>query len=225
MIGSRVGRRTPSSCLCATIALALLWSTSPLEAQPKSPVAIVERAPDDLSVKELQYLQVGTKISLGAQSTIVIGYLTSCLRETITGGAIEIGEISSNVSGGTVFREEVKCDADYGEVVDLEASESGAIVFRNLGKNSTTKTIYSTTPLFTLPPEHGDQQIEIFPKDRPDLAFVLKPVGSVLDLAVLRTSLTPGSSYEARAGPLSRSFSIESKSKEGGPLLGRLVVF
>ena len=82
----------------------------PAAAQQSLPAAVVEDAPDDLSVMAFDYLWQGDVITLGGGQELVLGYLGSCMRETVVGGKVEIGKDASRVEGGSVVREAVECD-------------------------------------------------------------------------------------------------------------------
>jgi hypothetical protein len=46
-----------------------------------------------------------------------------------------------------------------------------------------------------------------------------------VDLAPLGITLTPGGLYQARAAGRGITFKIDSSASDGGPLLGRLLLF
>jgi hypothetical protein len=74
-------------------------------------VALVESS-NSPAVELMDYLQAGQIIRLNAHETIVISYMRSCVRETITGGTVSIGTDSSEVHSGKVTRVRVACDRD-----------------------------------------------------------------------------------------------------------------
>jgi hypothetical protein len=74
-------------------------------------VALVESLTDNLSgVALMDYVRAGQVIRLGPQQTIVLSYMASCVRETITGGTITIGTQRSEVKSGDVQRSDGRCD-------------------------------------------------------------------------------------------------------------------
>jgi hypothetical protein len=90
-----------------SIPTAFLTTTSlfMLAASPQSPVALIEDiAGNPPDIQFMDYVQPGQVINLGAQDTIVLGYLKSCWRETITGGTVTVGQERSDVKGGMVER-------------------------------------------------------------------------------------------------------------------------
>ena len=69
---------------------ALLLSTSGFAAG--APVALVEDVTGAPGVEFMDYVEVGKIIPLNAQDSVVLDYLYSCVRETITGGVITVGK-------------------------------------------------------------------------------------------------------------------------------------
>jgi len=63
----------------------------------------------------MDYVQAGQVIRLGPHDTIVLSYISSCLRETITGGTVTVGTDWSEVQSGEVRRMRGQCDV--GKVV------------------------------------------------------------------------------------------------------------
>ena len=57
----------------------------------------------------MDYVRAGQIIRLGPRDTIVLTYMSSCLRETITGGVITIGTDWSGVQSGEVQRLPGQC--------------------------------------------------------------------------------------------------------------------
>ena len=68
-------------------------------------VALVESMSGNTStVGYMDYLKPGQVIRLGARDTLVLTYMSSCVRETIRGGTVTIGTDSSDVQSGEVVR-------------------------------------------------------------------------------------------------------------------------
>jgi hypothetical protein len=64
-------------------------------------VALLERvSSNSLSVDVMEYVRVGQIIRLDPHETIVLSYMSSCLRETITGGTVTVGKDWSEVQSG-----------------------------------------------------------------------------------------------------------------------------
>jgi hypothetical protein len=81
-------------------------------AAAQAPVAVVEDVKGKVAgVEFMDYVAPGTKIELGPKGSIVLSYMKSCRRETITGGTVTVGAEQSTVDNGKVERTVVDCDA------------------------------------------------------------------------------------------------------------------
>src|ERR1700752_658907 len=86
---------------------------------PPPLVALVEHLDGNpVGVEIMDYVEAGKVIRLGARDRIVLGYMTSCIRETITGGTVTIGRDKSEVQSGEVERILVECDARTAATVE-----------------------------------------------------------------------------------------------------------
>ena len=95
------------------------------------PVAIVEEIDSSSArVQFMDFVDQGQVIQLGDKAALILGYLPSCLRETITGGSVTIGPEKSIVSGGKVTREVVECDGGNMQLTMAQTKQSGVMVFR-----------------------------------------------------------------------------------------------
>ena len=103
----------------AAIALIIAGVTS---AAAQSPVAIVEDVKGRVDgVEFMDYVMPGKVIKLGANGVVVLGYLNSCLRETITGGVAIVGSEESKTSLADVSREKVGCDTGKAQLTSRES--------------------------------------------------------------------------------------------------------
>jgi hypothetical protein len=95
------------------------------------PVAIVEAVtPPHPAVAAMDLVEPGRTIDMGAGGELVLGYLRSCQRERIRGGAVTVGAERSTVTGGRIVRERVECDGGKLVLTPEQAARSGALVFR-----------------------------------------------------------------------------------------------
>ena len=102
-------------------------------AAAQSPVAIVEDVSDRAAgVEFMDYVAKGKVIKLSGGGKLVLGYLKSCWRETITGATVTVEFEKSRVQGGNVDREKVACDAGRMQLTAETASKGGAMVFREV---------------------------------------------------------------------------------------------
>jgi hypothetical protein len=101
---TKAGCQITTLAVAATVALGSAAFAGPIGA------ALVEssNSPD---VEFMEYLQTGQSIWLGPNETIVLTYMSSCIRERITGGMVIIGMNRSDVRSGEVARLRVQCDA------------------------------------------------------------------------------------------------------------------
>ncbi len=203
------------------------WSAA---ATAGSPAAIIE----DVTAKEagvafMDYVEAGRIIPLGDDGRLVIGYLRSCLRETIIGGKVTVGREKSIVSGGKLVRERVECDGGKLQLSQEQAGKSAVVVFRRPPRPATGAMprakykIYSTGPYFRL--RSGTGMVEIERLDRPAEVQRLDAVNGGVDLARRGKALRPGGLYRARAGGREIVFRVVAHAASGGPILGRLVSF
>ena len=222
--------RAHRSLFGPALVVAALWlAPAPVGAQTSGPVAIVEEvdsAGSGLGV--FDYLEVGHTIQLEPGEMLILGYLTSCLRESIHGGRVTIGVTQSEVEGGLVIREEVECDGGYTTLSAAEASQSGVIVFRQVpkrghGSRSNPIQVFSLQPVFLFPAEVTQVLLRRLDRSESDLRVPVE--GRWLDLGHSRLALAAGGLYEARAGGVSRVFELAKSSDRGGPLVSRLVRF
>src|ERR1700750_3047283 len=115
------------------IVVAVLILGSITSACAQSPAAIVEDVKGKVSGAEfMDYVTPGTVIKLGAEGTVVLGYMSSCVRETIKGGVVIVGTDESRTSLGEVAREPVPCEGKRAQLSTREATQSAATTFRSL---------------------------------------------------------------------------------------------
>ena len=94
-------------------------------------VALVEEVKGKVTgVEFMDYVRAGQIIRLGPQQSIVLAYVRSCLRETITGpGTVTIGTDRSDVQSAEVRRTQGQCNVGKAIVPDVQG-EFGARSFR-----------------------------------------------------------------------------------------------
>jgi hypothetical protein len=93
------------------------------------PVAVVEEVKGKVAgVEFMDYVTPGKVIKLGPKGSIVLGYMTSCWRETITGGTVVVGVEQSLVHLAEIKRVKVDCGGEPS--IDQQTRESAGTVFR-----------------------------------------------------------------------------------------------
>jgi len=197
-------------------------------------VALVEDVSGtSAGVEFMDYLAVGREIRLGAQDRLVVDYLRSCWRETITGGTVTIGAEQSAVKGGTVSRDKVECDGGKMRLTADQAAKSGVVVFRAPPKPvggqgpAVERTVYGLSPIFEL---GGAGKLIIDRLDKSDALLALDIAsaqllrGSFYDLAQDGRALAAGGIYRASINGRSLIFQVDAKAKPGASApAGRLL--
>jgi hypothetical protein len=199
-------------------------------AQP--PVAVVEDVQGKVTGAEfMDYVAPGTVIKLGPASMVVLSYMKSCWRETITGvGTVIIGAEESMVHLGEIKAGKVPCDSGHALSVDREVGESAATVVRSMndkGSMSPRLTLYGLSPLVEtagggkLVVERLDVKGERYDVDLTAASLVR---GKFYDFAKAGTELRPGGIYAASLGSRQTVFLVDRRAESGHtPIIGRLV--
>jgi hypothetical protein len=211
--------------LIATITL--IGLTSAAVAEP--PVALVEELQGKVTGAEfMDYVTPGQVIKIGPGGAIVLSYLKSCRRETISGiGTVIVGSDASKVHLSDVKDETIACDADHAHATVRETSEAAATIVRGLAALPAPQvTLYGASPIFgaagrgTLVLERLDE-----PGERQKIEIGSNQIkGRFFDFAGGNRQLVPGGTYLARFKETAIVFRIDPQAKGGAtPLLGRLL--
>jgi hypothetical protein len=212
--------------------LALATGMSPIALAAPVEVALVENvigAPP--GVELMDYVETGKTIQLAARDGIVLSYMTSCVRETITGGTVTVGVDQSDVQGGRVARSKVACDA--GKMV-LEGNKPGQFagrIFRSAAAGKPPAepqlVLYGRSPLLelkapgTLLIERLDQTSERY---LVDVTSEHLQHGKFYDFAKWGRQLAAGGRYRISLDGQEVVFKIDPSAKPGNTLiLGRLL--
>jgi hypothetical protein len=200
----------------------------------ETPAAIVEDVQGKVDgVELLDYVAPGKIIKVGPKSTLVLSYLKSCLRETISAGVALVGAEQSTVQLGDVQRVKVPCDSNATQLSERQASQSAATTFRTLrsdvkgGAPAKLPTIYGVSPLVEAK-SGGVLSIERIDAKEPQLSVPLKGDilvhGKLYDLARAGKTLTPGGTYLAVLGSRRFTFQVDaSATPSPTPVVGRLL--
>ena len=120
------------------------------------PAALVEDVTGaSAGVQFMDYVAPGRAIKLAKGDTLVLSYLKSCRRESITGGVVTVGAEQSMVVDGKVEIEKVDCDPGKLNLTTAQAAKSGTMVFRSVpGKAAALPaaeiTLYGLSPVLEL---------------------------------------------------------------------------
>jgi hypothetical protein len=190
------------------------------------PVAIVEDAQGEgVPVQIMELLEEGAVIELPKGTSIVLGYLGSCLREHIAGGKATVGADQSEVTGGEVTRETIQCQSASASPTS-QSGEAGALIFRG-GPESPDfpPKISDINPAFLLDGvTEGTLIIERI--DREEAVRELAGPGPLFDTLDQADPLSRGGHYRAHLGDRETEFKIDRYAGlTTVPALERLVRF
>ena len=94
----------------------------------QAPVAVVEDVSGKaIGAEYMDYVTPGQVITLGPKGSIVLEYMTSCWRETITGGTVIIGVEQSQVHRGAIERVKIDCDRDGHALIERHREFAGSV--------------------------------------------------------------------------------------------------
>lgn len=210
------------AALIAGAALSLGISSAMAE-----PSALVEDISTDREdVQLMDYLEPGMVIELAPDETLTVGYLLSCVQETITGGQVTIGEDESVVSGGSVDTTEVDCDG--GPIVAAVGGaevEAGAAAFRAGAAKDLPlpdRIIFGLSPIVKLSKDAESLTLTRLDEEEGEKAI---PASSrIVDFEKLGVVLAHGGTYTLSTGELGMVFKVSRLAEESGvPPVARLL--
>lgn len=201
------------------------------------PAAIVEDVQShSAGVAAMDYVSAGQRIRLGPDDRLVLGYLTSCMHEVITGGTVTIRATQSTVDGGKVTRTKTTCDGGQMAVSEVASKASTVMVFRAAPRPEHARdlpapqlTLYGASPLIDVAGT-GTLVIERLdvPGEHYDIRLAPKQLmrGAFFDFARADKALQPGGLYRAHLGDRQVVFAVDRFARPGrGPMVGRLLRF
>jgi hypothetical protein len=209
-----------------SVVLALGASTLRAEL-PKgtAPVAIVQDVEGVPAPRKFELLRPETRIGLGVNGRIVLGYLNSCWQDTIVGGHITIRSDSTDVENGDLYRQRVECDLS-GLKRTTHAAWEGPRPPLPTEKKLTDPDIvlFGLSPIILAHRQAGRLVIDRLdasgPTQRVDLA------GDATDLADANVRLQPEGVYRITLGSVSLVARIDVLAEPGHvPAIGRLLIF
>lgn len=189
-------------------------------------VAWVESvAAPGLKFRPLDMLVPGTRIELRPGHTMVVGYFSSCLIETVASGRITIGERESIIEGGQVARRTVRCRAPSPSAPGWRQGTIGGAPVRGGDPLVPPEPVIvqGHYPAFHVPKGASNLSIRRLTAREPLWSFALDPADTVVDFYTLKAELPLGD-YVARADTHEVAFKVEDSSEvQPGPYLSRLV--
>lgn len=174
--------------MCGLAASMALVALAPESAAATKPVAIVEdSAKTEGRGQAFDLLEQNEVLKLAPGETLVLGYLKSCVRETITGGTVTIGAKESTVEGGKVAREKTECTQTKLALTADESQQSATIAFRGQIKH-----VHTRQPLIIA--EKGGS-VKIEPIEGGE-SWDLKPENGRIDFQAAKFEMQPGARYK-----------------------------
>jgi hypothetical protein len=212
-----------TACLLALTAIAC--------AEP--PVAVVEDVQGKVTGAEfMDYVVPGQVIKLGPGGKVVLGYMKSCWRETISGiGTVIVGSEQSSVHLADFKTEKVACDPTQAQRIGKELGESAATVVRSLKddpkKGPPPLVLHGQSPIVSTS-ERGKLVVERLDvkgeRYEVDLANAQLTHGRFYDLGKSNIALQPGGAYAMTLKSKFAAFVVDPNATPGaGPVIGRLV--
>jgi hypothetical protein len=212
--------------------LGLLALASPAAAD--SPVAVVEDVQGKVTGAEfMDYVTPKAVIKIGDGGSVILSYLKSCRRETISGaGTVVVGTEESAVHLAEVKAEKTNCDPNQANATTRETSGVAATVLRSVDNSKSASlpqpqlTLYGASPLVEA---KGRGKLVIrrldVPGERQEINLggtQLK--GRFLDFAGENVALVPGGLYAATFKSSQIVFRVDAQAKPGmTPIVGRLL--
>jgi hypothetical protein len=202
-------------------------------ARAEPPVAVVEDLQGKVTGAEfMDYVVPGQVIKLGAGGKVVLGYMKSCWRETISGvGTVIVGSEQSAVHLADFKTEKVACDPTQAQRIGKELGESAATVFRTLKddpkKGPPPLVLHGQSPIVSTS-ERGKLVVERLDvkgeRYEVDLASAQLMHGRFYDLGKSNIALQPGGAYSITLKSKFAAFVVDPNATPGaGPVIGRLV--
>jgi hypothetical protein len=207
--------------LCAAVAIALMASA---QTRADEPMVLVESISAAVTgVSPMTYVSPGTVIDLGQSTVLVLDYLGSCVKETVTGGVVHVGTRFSRVDRGSFVNTRLNCDG--GRLQTAAAVSQGGVVYRAIGDpliiRSTAPVIVAERPGRLIITRLGRDEGPVIEKE---IANNGSQGPFLVDLAQAGVSLVPGVTYEAQLGNRQRTFRIDTAAAGAdAPLLLRLL--
>jgi hypothetical protein len=200
------------------------------------PAALVEDVKGSpAGVEFMDYVATGKVIKLAPRETIVLSYLQSCWRETITGGTVVVGVDQSEVRDGKIERTHVKCSGGRMQLSSEQAVQSAGVISRKLAEPSARQArpdpqviLHSRLPVIDV---GGTGTLVIERLDGPAERYAVE-VGprelmgrSFYDFAKSRRLLAAGGVYRARFRTKQVVFKVDRAAPAAAPMLARLLRF
>jgi len=196
-----------------------------VEAEPVALIENINVQSSDFQI--MDFLNSGAKIKLNANESLVLGYLNSCIQESIDGGSVTVGAEKSVVVGGQVRRKQLNCGGNAKiSATRKKKGDAGAVVFRtknNAKKVKAEHEVYGVSPIIFL--TASSDEIFITSLDGKGKRYRIIVENSFVDLAKSGLKLRRNFIYRLESGKRTTTFKVSAKARRKVPLLGRLLRF
>ncbi|MGE0255643.1 MAG: hypothetical protein AB7N54_10345 [Alphaproteobacteria bacterium] len=200
-----------AACAAGALLAILLGAPGALAA-PAAVVVVVAAGRADVAA--MDYLDPGREIRLAAGETLVLGYLASCWQEEITGGTVRIGERWSEIAGGVVKRNKVRCAERLDAQETAAISENAASAIRDAAAGPPV-AVHDLRPVLRLPAPGAALTVERLDTAAPVRSVEVAAGALSIDLAEAGVVLERGGVYRARAAGRSLVFVVDRDAADG----------
>jgi len=211
------------------LCVGLLALASPAAAQ--SPVAVVEDIQGKVTGAEfMDYVAPRAVIKIGDGGSVVLSYLKSCRRETISGaGTVVVGNDESIVDQAALTFEKTNCDRSQANATTKDTSGVAATLMRSATVTKLPEpqvTLYGTSPLFEAK-GRGTltvKRLDVAGEQHQIALGGLQLKGKFVDFATENVALARGGLYVASFKSSEIVFRVDAQAKPGAtPIVGRLL--
>jgi hypothetical protein len=211
------------------LCLGLLALASPAAAE--SPVAVVEDIQGKVTGAEfMDYVTPRAVIKIADGGSVVLSYLKSCRRETISGaGTVVVGNEESIVDQSVLKAETTNCDPSQANATTKDTSGVAATLFRSATVTKLPEpqlTLYGTSPLFEAK-GRGTltvRRLDVAGEQHQIVLGGLQLKGRFVDFASENVALVRGGLYVASFKSSEVVFQVDARAKPGAtPIVGRLL--
>jgi hypothetical protein len=165
-------------------------------------------------VHAFDYVATGTTIALGPTTVMVLDHLGSCVRETITGGTVHVGERISQVADPSgIARGRYNCDGTQLEE-EASLSQTGVGLTRGVGESL---LLHSTVPLI-LADQSGTVSFLRIDQPAPPINLQVVEQGKQtpipVDMAQRQQALAAGASYHVTLGDRAINIRVDPQAND-----------
>ena len=196
-----------------------------------SPVAVVEEIKGKVTGAEfMDYVTPRSIIKIGDGGSVVLSYLNSCRRETISGaGTVVVGVEQSVVDQAVLKAEKTNCDSSQANATTRDTSGVAATLLRSATETKLPEpqlTLYGASP-FVEAKGRGTltvRRLDLVGERHQIALGGLQFKGRFVDFAGENVALVPGGLYAASFKSSEIVFRVDAHAKPGAtPIVGRLL--